>query len=315
MSASETKQEDLAEEDKSNKLVYRPQVKELRAPSPSYNTALSSYLRKINQFPSLSGEEEFLLAKNYLEKGDLEAAHKLITSHLKLVAKIALAHRNYNIPVIDLISEGNIGLMRAVKKYNPHMGHRLSTYAMWWIKAMIQDHVMKSWSLVKSITTSEQKKLFFMLRKLKKKIARTHARISHEEYEQIAKELKIQTSEVIEMDSRWSNSDISLNQPKSTSEDGRELIDFVPENKPNQEIALVTKQEAQMKQKLLGEALAILQERELYILKNRHLSNSPLTLQDLSDELKISKERVRQIESQALFKMKKYVKLQIDSQA
>jgi RNA polymerase sigma-32 factor len=313
MNTTETTEKDLSEDDAINQPTYRPQVKDLKAPSPSYNTALSSYLRRINQFPSLSAEEEFLLAKNYLEKGDMQAAHKLITSHLKLVAKIALSHRNYNVPVIDLISEGNIGLMRAVKKYNPDMGHRLSTYAMWWIKAMIQDHVMKSWSLVKSITTSEQKKLFFMLRKLKQKIARTHERISHEEYEQIATELQIKASEVREMDARWSSSDISLNQPKSSSEEGRELIDFVPENKPNQETALVTKQEAQMKQKLLGEALAILQERELYILKKRHLSSTPLTLQDLSDELKISKERVRQIESHALSKMRKYVRLHNDS--
>ncbi len=294
--------------------TYTPQVKDIRAPLPGYNTALSSYLRKINQFPSLSAEEEFLLAKNYLEKGDLEAAHKLITSHLKLVAKIALSHRNYNVPVIDLISEGNIGLMRAVKKYNPDMGHRLSTYAMWWIKAMIQDHVMKSWSLVKSITTSEQKKLFFILRKLKQKIARTHERISHEEYEQIAKELKIEASEVREMDARWSSSDLSLNQPKGTSDEGKELIDFVPESKPNQEIALANKQEAQIKQQLLTKALASLQERELYILKSRHLTSKPLTLQELSDKLNISKERVRQIESGALSKMRKYVELQIESQ-
>ncbi len=294
--------------------AYAPQVKDVSAPLPTYTTTLSAYLKKINQFPSLSAEEEFLLAKNYIEKGDLQAAHKLITSHLKLVAKIALSHRNYNVPVIDLISEGNIGLMRAVKKYDPNMGHRLSTYAMWWIKAMIQDHVMKSWSLVKSITTSEQKKLFFMLRKLKHKIARTHERISHEEYEQIAKELKIESSAVREMDAMWSGSDLSLNQPKGTAEEGKELIDFVPESKPNQEIALVNKQEAQMKQKLLADALATLQERELYILKSRHLNPSPLTLQELSDKLEISKERVRQIESGALSKMRKYVKLRIEAQ-
>jgi RNA polymerase sigma-32 factor len=294
--------------------TYIPQVKDIKALSYGHNTVLSAYLRKINQFPSLSPEEEFLLAKNYVEKGDLEAAHKLITSHLKLVAKIALSHRNYNVPVIDLISEGNIGLMRAVKKYNPNMGNRLSTYAMWWIKAMIQDHVMKSWSLVKSITTSEQKKLFFMLRKLKQKIARTHERISYEEYEQIAKELKIEPSEVRKMDARWSSSDLSLNQPKGTPEEGKELIDFVPESKPNQEIALVSKQEAQIKQKILAQALETLQERELYILKSRHLTSKPLTLQELSDKLNISKERVRQIESGALSKMRKYAKLQTESQ-
>jgi RNA polymerase sigma-32 factor len=292
---------------------YGGRIKDLKAPLPTYATTLSAYLKQINNFPSLSEEEEFLLAKNYIEKGDLKAAHKLVTSHLKLVAKIALSHRNYNIPVLDLISEGNIGLLRAVKKYDPNMGHRLSTYAIWWIKAMIQDHVLKSWSLVKSITTSQQKKLFFMLRKLKHRIAKTHERISHEEYEQIAKELKIKTSEVAEMDYRFSSSDLSLNQSQGAAEDGKELIDLVAETRPNQEITLVTKQEAQIKQQLLREALATLQDREEYILKSRHLTNSPLTLQDLSDELKISKERVRQIENNALFKMKKYVESKLQS--
>jgi RNA polymerase sigma-32 factor len=277
--------------------------------SPPYlDGTLSSYLYKVNSFPSLSAEEEFSLAKTYVESGDVEAAQKLVKSYLKLVAKLALSYRQYNVPIVDLISEGNLGLIRAVRKYKPELGHRLSTYATWWIKAMLQDYVLKSWSLVKIITTAQQKRLFFALRKLKRQIANSHLALSYENYAQIAQELDMQTAEVQQFHQRLSSPDVSLNQP-SGSNNSIALIECIPETRPNQENLLVAKQEAQIKKGLLRQALASLNERERHILETRWLLNEPETLQTLSDKLKISKERVRQIETQALSKIKEFVKM------
>ena len=277
--------------------------------SPFVESSLSAYLRKINNIPSLSQEEEFLLAKAYIEQQDITAAHKLSTSHLKLVAKIALSYKNYNIPTLDLISEGNIGLLYAIKKYNPSLGHRLSTYAMWWIKAMIQDYILKSWSLVRIVTTAQQKKLFFALRKLKRKIAKTHMNISQEEYEQISRELQINTSEVIAMDNRISYNDLSLNQQKNSDEESPELLDLLPEKRLNQEITLINKEDAQRKYQILRFAMEKLETRERYVLRMRKFTEDPVTLKTLSEELNISKERVRQIENQAMIKLKQNVLL------
>lgn len=278
--------------------------------APSHWSGLANYLRKVNSFPSLSEEEEFLLAKSHIEKGDVEAAHKLIKSYLKLVAKIALSYKHYNVPVVDLISEGNLGLLKAVRKYNPDLGYRLSTYAMWWIKAMIQDYVLKSWSLVRVITTAQQKKLFFALRKIKRQIASTHISISAEEYEKIANDLNMPASEVQQFHHRLSSPDVSLNQPsKSEDSDSVALIEFVPEPRPNQELMLVTRQESQIKRDLATRAIASLDPRERYILETRRLLNEPETLQALSDKLKISKERVRQIENQAMSKLREFVRI------
>ncbi|QEK39875.1 RNA polymerase factor sigma-32 [Candidatus Sneabacter namystus] len=274
---------------------------------PISQNALTVYLGKVNSIPSLSEEEELRLATAYVKDKDSKAAHTLILSHLKLVAKVALSYRNYNIPVVDLIAEGNMGLLRAVQKFNPDLSYRLSTYALWWIKSMIQDYILKSWSLVKIVTTAEQKKLFFALRKLKRKIADSHSVISHEEYKKIAEELKIDLSQVYLMENRISSTDTSINQPSVNSTSGKELSELLPEKKPNQEIILVEKQETEMKKKLLAEAMLTLNDREKFVLQARKIKEKVHTLEEISNKLKISKERVRQIEKAALTKMKKYI--------
>lgn len=281
-------------------------IKSLPVVSPS--SGFNKYLQEINSIASLSKEEEFLLAKNYLENNDLEAAHKLVASHLKLVVKIAMKYKNYGLPVPELVSEGNIGLMQAVKKYDPDLGFRLSTYAMWWIKASIQEYVLKSWSLVKIGTTSAQKKLFFSLGKIKHRIINSYARsINDQDYEQMAEELGVSAKEVIEMDQRMSGPDISLNRPTGYNDDSTEAIEFLPEHKPNQELSLLNKQAMQNKKLILAEAMQILNDREVKILTARKLSYSPETLDNLSTKYAISKERVRQIESRAFEKLQNYV--------
>lgn len=268
----------------------------------------SKYLREINNIPSLSKEEEFLLAKNYLEHNDIEAAHKLVSSHLKLVAKIAMQYKNYGLPVTELVSEGNIGLMQAVKKYDPDLGFRLSTYAMWWIKASIQEYVLKSWSLVKIGTTAAQKKLFFSLGKIRHKITNTYARnMNHTDYEDVAAELGVSTKEVAEMSQRLSGPDLSLNRPASSDEDTSEMIDFLPESKPSQEIVLMNKQAMGNKLAVLSQAMKVLNEREVDILTARKLNEVPATLDALSMQYNISKERVRQIENRAFEKVQSFV--------
>jgi len=279
-------------------------------PTVSSEASFSMYLREINNIPSLTKEEEFLLAKAYLENQDLEAAHKLVTSHLKLVAKIAMRYRNYGLPITELVSEGNIGLMQAVKKYDPDLGYRLSTYSMWWIKASIQEYVLKSWSLVKIGTTSAQKKLFFSLSKIKHKITNMYSRSVNEgDYQAIADELGVTVREVNEMSQRLSGPDLSLNRTVNNDSDnsGSEMLELLPEAKPSQEDMFSRRQILENKTQVLSEALRELNEREVQILTARKLNDSPLTLDTLSSQYNISKERVRQIETKAFEKVQNYV--------
>ena len=280
-----------------------------KLPDVTTGSGFSKYLREINNIPSLSKEDEFMLAKAYLEKHDLDAAHKLVTSHLKLVAKIAMKYKNYGLPITELVSEGNVGLMQAVKKYDPSLGHRLSTYAMWWIKASIQEYVLKSWSLVKIGTTSAQKKLFFNLRKIKNKLTAHYARsINATDYQEIADELDVSVKEVGDMDQRLSGSDISLNHTIDKNDDSSdEMIALLPETKPSQEDTLAKNQLLQNKKQMLSDAMCVLNEREVKILTARKLNSAPSTLDTLSGEYNISKERVRQIENRAFEKVQSYV--------
>jgi RNA polymerase sigma-32 factor len=285
-------------------------------PAVSSEASFSMYLREINKIPSLTKEEEFLLAKAYLENHDLEAAHKLVTSHLKLVAKIAMKYRNYGLPITELVSEGNIGLMQAVKKYDPDLGYRLSTYSMWWVKASIQEYVLKSWSLVKIGTTSAQKKLFFSLSKIKHKITNMYSRSVNEgDYQAIADELGVTVREVNEMSQRLSGPDLSLNRTINNDSDnsGSEMLELLPESKPSQEDILSRRQILVNKSQILSEALCELNEREVQILTARKLNDSPLTLDALSSQYNISKERVRQIETKAFEKVQNYVLTRISN--
>ncbi|MDN3029802.1 MAG: RNA polymerase sigma factor RpoH [Candidatus Tisiphia sp.] len=281
----------------------------ISVPVISAESGFYQYLQKINKVPSLSQEEEFLLAKSYLERNDLEAAHKLVTSHLKLVAKIAIRYRNYGLPLNELVSEGNLGLMQAVKKYNPDLGFRLSTYALWWIKASIHEYVLRSWSLVKMGTTAAQKKLFFSLGKIKHKIANLYSRaVTDQDFVQIAQELGVTTNEVSEMNARLSGPDLSLNNLVNGDDNSSsELIEFLPETRPSQELRLISQEDSANKHNLLTQAMKILNDRELHILTERKLTDSPKTLDILSIEYKISKERIRQIENTAFEKVKNFI--------
>ena len=281
----------------------------VKLPAISAESGFIKYLNEINNIPSLTKEEEFMLAKAYLEQHDLDAAHKLVKSHLKLVAKIAMQYKNYGLPIAELVSEGNLGLMQAVKKYDPELGFRLSTYAMWWIKSSIQEYVLKSWSLVKIGTTSAQKKLFFSLRKIKNKITNTNERaVNEEDYKQIAKELGVSVKEVSEMNQRLSGLDLSLNKTLDNNDDSSgEMIELIPETKTSQEIILEKSQILNKQKRILAEAMKVLNEREVKILTARKLNDSPSTLDSLSNEYSISKERVRQIENKAFEKVQNYV--------
>ncbi|KJV55787.1 alternative sigma factor RpoH [Orientia chuto str. Dubai] len=268
-----------------------------------------TYLLKINKIPSLTAEEEYMLAKSYLEQNDIEAVHLLVKSHLKLVAKIALSYRGYGLPVVDLVSEGNLGLLQAVKRYNPNLGFRLSTYAIWWIKAAIQDYILRSWSLVKLGTTAAQKKLFFNLGKIKDKITKLHARaVNSSDYKQISDESGVSIADVSEVNKRLSNADLSLNTPVGYHEDDTtELIELVQEHRPNQEVILANWQDFNSKKEVLKNALQTLTPRELYIIRARKLQEKPDTLEKLSLHFNISKERIRQIENKAFEKLQLYV--------
>lgn len=273
-------------------------------------SGLNRYLREVNQIPSLSLEEEFLLTKHYLEQNDVEAARKLVASHLKLVVKIALNYKNYGLALPDLISEGNIGLMQAVKKFNPDLGYRLSTYARWWIKAAIQEYILKSWSLVKLGTTATQKKLFFTLNKVKNHLAKIYNRpVTNQDFIEIADKLNVSARDVQEMDIRLSSPDLSLNHVINKSQqDGEvEWIELLPEKRPNQEIVLAAREERANKHKLLSKAYETLNTREFEIFKARKLLENPLTLDKLSVLYGISKERVRQIENRAYEKVKNFI--------
>ena len=266
---------------------------------------LSIYLAQIKKFPMLDAEEEYLLAKNWKERGNLKSAHKLVTSHLRLVAKIAMGYRGYGLPVSELISEGNIGLMQAVKKFDPDKGFRLATYAMWWIKAGIQEYVLRSWSLVKMGTTAAQKKLFFNLNKLKKQIAPTQeGDLKKDQVKEISDRLGVKSEEVISMNRRMMGQEKSLNEPIKTREK-EEWQDWVVDEGMDQELYVAQQQELDEKKSLLNEAIKILNDRERSIIKARKLSNNPKTLDELSKKYKISRERIRQIETKAFEKLQK----------
>ena len=274
-------------------------------PALSSEGGLSAYLAQIKKFPMLDAEEEYMLAKNWRERGNLKSAHKLVTSHLRLVAKIAMGYRGYGLPVSELISEGNIGLMQAVKKFDPDKGFRLATYAMWWIKAGIQEYVLRSWSLVKMGTTAAQKKLFFNLKKLKKQIAPTQEGDLREEHvKEISDRLGVKSDEVVSMNRRMMGQEKSLNEPVKEGEKD-EWQDWVVDDGLDQELYVSQKQELDEKKSLLSESIKILNEREKKILEARKLSNNPKTLDELSKKYKISRERVRQIETKAFEKLQK----------
>tara|TARA_Y100001970_G_scaffold271168_1_gene365999 strand:+ start:1462 stop:2358 length:897 start_codon:yes stop_codon:yes gene_type:complete len=273
-------------------------------PTPAVG-GLSVYLAQIKKFPMLDAEEEYLLAKNWKERGNLKAAHKLVTSHLRLVAKIAMGYRGYGLPVNELISEGNIGLMQAVKKFDPDKGFRLATYAMWWIKAAIQEYVLRSWSLVKIGTTTAQKKLFFNLKKLKKQIAPDQeGDLRENQVNEISKRLNVGSDEVISMNRRMMGQEKSLNDPIKSGESD-EWQDWLVDDSLDQELILSQKQEYEDKKQLLNESIKILDERERKIIEERKLSENPKTLDELSKKYKISRERIRQIETKAFEKLQK----------
>jgi RNA polymerase sigma-32 factor len=273
-------------------------------PSPSVG-GLSVYLAQIKKFPMLDAEEEYMLAKNWRESGNLQSAHKLVTSHLRLVAKIAMGYRGYGLPVNELISEGNLGLMQAVKKFDPDKGFRLATYAMWWIKAAIQEYVLRSWSLVKMGTTTAQKKLFFNLKKLKNQIAPgQEGDLKDEQVKEISKRLDVDSSEVINMNRRMMGQEKSLNTPIKTG-DTDEWQDWLVDESLDQELLVSQKQEYDDKKELLDTAMNILNNREKEIIKARRLTESPKTLEELSKKYKISRERIRQIETKAFEKLQK----------
>ena len=274
-------------------------------PTLTSEGGLSLYLAQIKKFPILDAEEEYMLAKNWKERGNLKSAHKLVTSHLRLVAKIAMGYRGYGLPVNELISEGNIGLMQAVKKFDPEKGFRLATYAMWWIKAAIQEYVLRSWSLVKMGTTSAQKKLFFNLKKLKKQIAPNEdGDLKNEQVKEISKRLGVKSEEVVNMNRRMMGQEKSLNEPIKSDEKG-EWQDWLPSEDLDQELFVSQKQELDEKKSLLHKSIKILNDREREIIEDRKLSNNPKTLEELSKKYKISRERIRQIETRAFEKLQK----------
>jgi len=273
-------------------------------PAISAEGSLSSYLAQIKKFPMLSAEEEYMLAKSWKDRGDLKSAQKLVTSHLRLVAKIAMGYRGYGLPVSELVSEGNIGLMQAVKKFDPEKGFRLATYAMWWIKASIQEYVLRSWSLVKIGTTTAQKKLFFNLKKIKNKLsANSTGDLSEEHVSEISKRLNVKKEEVVSMNRRLIGKEKSLNAP--IKEDGIEWQDWIVDENLDQEMKLSKEQEFNQRKKLMNESMAILSQREKEILSARRLSEETSTLDELSKKYKISRERIRQIETKAFEKLQK----------
>ena len=278
------------------------QLSNLPVPTSS---GLSIYLAQIKKFPMLDAEEEYMLAKNWKENGNLQSAHKLVTSHLRLVAKIAMGYRGYGLPVNEMISEGNIGLMQAVKKFDPDKGFRLATYAMWWIKAAIQEYVLRSWSLVKMGTTSAQKKLFFNLKKIKNQIAPGQdGDLRDDQVKEISKRLSVDSDEVVNMNRRMMGQEKSLNDPIKSGEID-EWQDWLVDENLDQELLISQQQEYNDKKELLKSAMKILNEREKEIITARRLNENPSTLDDLSKKYKISRERIRQIETKAFEKLQK----------
>ena len=275
-------------------------------PTLSNEGGLSIYLAQIKKFPMLDAEEEYMLAKNWKTTGNLKAAEKLVTSHLRLVAKIAMGYKGYGLPVNEMISEGNIGLMQAVKKFEPEKGFRLATYAMWWIKASIQEYILRSWSLVKIGTTTAQKKLFFNLKKIKNQIApRSEGDLKDEHVDEIADKLDVRRDEVISMNRRLSGKELSLNAP--IGEDGDEWQDWIVDKELDHDLKFAHKEEMEQRKNLLIESIKILNEREKEILYSRRLNDNPTTLEELSKKYKISRERIRQIENKAFEKLQKHM--------
>ena len=274
-------------------------------PAISNEGGLSVYLDQIKKFPMLDAEEEYMLAKNWKTTGNVKSAEKLVTSHLRLVAKIAMRYKGYGLPMNEIISEGNVGLMQAVKKFEPEKGFRLATYAMWWIKASIQEYVLRSWSLVKMGTTTAQKKLFFNLKKLKNQIAPNQdGDLKDHQVEEISKRLDVNSNEVVNMNRRMMGQEKSLNDPIKSGETD-EWQDWLIDDSLDQELIISQKQEYDDKKELLNEAMKILNEREKEIINERRLSENPKTLEELSKKYKISRERIRQIETKAFEKLQK----------
>lgn len=283
-------------------------TKALSVPSLGSEQSLNRYLSEIKKFPVLSAEQEYMLAKRYAEHQDPDAAAQLVTSHLRLVAKIAMGYRGYGLPISDLISEGNVGLMQGVKKFEPDRGHRLATYAMWWIKASMQEFILRSWSLVKMGTTAAQKKLFFNLRRMKKNLdAYEDSDLSPKDVTKIATDLGVSEHEVVNMNRRMMmGGDGSLNAPmRGGEEGGGEWQDWLADERPLQDEAVAEAQESGMRHALLGEAMESLNEREKHILYERRLKDEPQTLEELSQLYNISRERIRQIEVRAFEKLQK----------
>jgi RNA polymerase sigma-32 factor len=276
-------------------------------PAPSPEQGLNRYLQEIRKFPMLEPEEEYMLAKRWVEDQDTEAAHKLVTSHLRLAAKIAMGYRGYGLPQAEVISEANVGLMQAVKRFDPEKGFRLATYAMWWIRAAIQEYILRSWSLVKLGTTSAQKKLFFNLRKAKARIgALEEGDLRPENVERIANDLGVTEEEVISMNRRLSGGDASLNATVGTEDDSStQWLDWLEDEEADQAEAYAEQDEYTQRLSLMEEAMEVLNDRERDILTQRRLQDSPVTLEELSGVYNVSRERIRQIEVRAFEKLQK----------
>jgi RNA polymerase sigma-32 factor len=276
-------------------------------PSVSVHGGLTRYLEEIRQFPMLEPQEEFMLAKSWREHGDRDAAHKLVTSHLRLVARIAMGYRGYGLPIGEVVSEGNVGLMQAVKRFDPDKGFRLATYAMWWIRAAIQEYILRSWSLVKMGTTAAQKKLFFNLRKMKSQLkALEEGDLRPDQVKRIATQLGVTEEDVISMNRRLAG-DSSLNAPVRNDSESGEWQDWLVDNAIDQETALAESEEKGHRHDMLTNALKGLNERERRVFQARRLSDEPLTLEELSSEFGVSRERIRQIEVRAFEKVQKAV--------
>jgi RNA polymerase sigma-32 factor len=276
-------------------------------------SGLTRYLEEIRRFPMLEPQQEYMLAKSWREHGDRNAAHQLVTSHLRLVAKIAMGYRGYGLPIAEVISEGNVGLMQAVKRFEPEKGFRLATYAMWWIKAAIQEYILRSWSLVKMGTTANQKKLFFNLRKAKSKIsALDEGDLRPDQVKLIAKRLGVNEQDVVDMNRRLGG-DSSLNAPIRDDGDAGEWQDWLVDDGPSQERVLAESEEADNRHAALIQALDVLNDRERRIFEARRLADEPITLEELAAEFGVSRERVRQIEVRAFEKVQKAVKNRVAS--
>lgn len=274
-------------------------------PTISSDSGLSRYLSEIRKFPMLKPDEEYMLAKRYEDYEDRDAAHRLVTSHLRLVAKIAMGYRGYGLPVSELISEGNVGMMQAVKRFDAEKGFRLATYAMWWIRASMQEYILRSWSLVKIGTTSAQKKLFFNLRKVKGKLKAIEEGDLHpENVSEIATQLNVSEKDVISMNRRMAAPDSSLNAPLRMDGEG-EWQDWLTDDTPQQDVLVADAQELTVRQEMLGSAMDVLNERERHIFKERRLKDEPSTLEELSQVYSVSRERIRQIEVRAFEKVQK----------